>query len=337
MTPREAMLYEKLENDCVQCNLCAHRCRIKPDGRGICGVRENREGILLSLVYGKIIAENVDPIEKKPLFHVYPGSRSFSIATVGCNFRCIFCQNHDISQMPRETGSIMGREVSPSSIVERAKKSGSRTISYTYTEPTIFFEYAYDIARIAAEKGLKNIFVTNGFMTEEMLETISPHLHAANVDLKSFSDNFYKKRCGARLKPVLDSLKKMKKLGIWVEVTTLLIPTLNDSDDELRQIAEFICSIGVETPWHISRFHPHYEMTTIPPTPVATIHRAAAIGKACGLKYIYSGNIPGDEGEGTKCSHCGEHLIDRYGFTIEKLNLKGAHCPRCGTLLDGIF
>jgi pyruvate formate lyase activating enzyme len=334
---REAMLYEKTENNQVRCNLCAHRCKIKPDERGICGVRENRSGMLESLVYGKVIAENVDPVEKKPLFHVYPGSKSFSIATVGCNFRCIFCQNHDISQMPRETGSIAGRDASPTSIVQRALVSGSKTISYTYTEPTIFFEFAYDIASIATGKGLKNVFVTNGFMTEEAIETISPYLHAANVDLKSFSDDFYRKRCGARLQPVLDSLKKMKALGIWVEVTTLLIPTLNDSDDELRQIAGFIFSLGAETPWHISRFHPRYQMQNLPPTEVVSIGRAAEIGKASGLKYVYSGNVPGNEGEDTHCSQCGEHLIDRYGFSIERLNLKGTHCPRCGTALDGIL
>ena len=331
------MLYEKKENGRVICNLCAHRCRVEPEKRGLCGVRENRNGILYTLVYGKVIAENVDPVEKKPLFHVYPGSKSFSIATVGCNFHCIFCQNHEISQMPRESGSIMGRDSTPLSIVERALASGSRTISYTYTEPTVYFEFAYDIARMANDKGLKNVFVTNGFMTEETLETISPYLHAANVDLKSFSDDFYRKKCGGRLEPVLGSLKKMKELGIWVEVTTLLIPTLNDGNDELRHIAEFICSLGAETPWHISRFHPQYKMTTLSPTPVASIHRAAEIGKASGLKYVYSGNVPGDEGEDTMCSHCGEHLIDRYGFHIKKFVLKGRSCPRCGTALDGIF
>jgi pyruvate formate lyase activating enzyme len=239
--------------------------------------------------------------------------------------------------MPRESGSIAGRDVSPASIVERALTSGSKTIAYTYTEPTIFFEFAYDIASIATGRGLKNVFVTNGFMTEEAIETISPYLHAANVDLKSFSDDFYRKRCGARLQPVLDSLKKMKALGIWVEVTTLLIPTLNDSDDELRQIAGFIFSLGAETPWHISRFHPRYQMQNLPPTAVASIGRAAEIGKASGLKYVYSGNVPGNEGEDTLCSQCGEHLIDRYGFSIERLNLKGTHCPRCETALDGIL
>jgi len=334
---REAMLYEKRDEGKVRCHLCAHRCTIKPDERGICGVRENRGGVLTSMVYGRVIAENVDPIEKKPLFHVHPGSRSFSIATVGCNFRCTFCKNHDISQMPRETGSIMGRDMSPEAVVERALRTGSKSIAYTYTEPTVFFEYAYDTAKIATGKGLKNVFVTNGFMTEEAIETLSPYLHAANVDLKSFSDDFYRQRCGARLQPVLQSLKKMKSAGIWVEVTTLLIPSLNDSDDELRQIAGFIASIGTETPWHISRFHPQYKLTAIPSTPLASIHRAAAIGKASGLKYVYSGNVPGDEGEDTICSHCGERLIDRFGFYIERLNLRDVNCPRCGTTLDGIF
>jgi pyruvate-formate lyase-activating enzyme len=229
------MLYEKTDGNHIRCSLCAHRCRIKPSDRGICGVRENRDGTLFSLVYGRVIAENVDPIEKKPLFHVLPGSKSFSIATVGCNFRCTFCQNHDISQTPRETGSISGRESTPEEMVEKARKTGSKTIAYTYTEPTIYFEFAYDTAKMAHEKGLKNVFVTNGFMTEEAIEAISPYLHAANVDLKAFSDDFYRKHCGARLQPVLDSLKKMKSLGIWVEVTTLLIPTLNDSNEELRR------------------------------------------------------------------------------------------------------
>ena len=334
---REAMLYEKIEETAVKCRLCAHRCRIRQNERGICGVRENKEGFLYSLVYGRVIAENVDPIEKKPLFHVLPGSKSYSFSTVGCNFRCTFCQNHDISQMPRETGNIFGRETAPAEIVQKAIKSGSRTIAYTYTEPTIYFEFAYDTANIAHEKGLKNVFVTNGFMSEEAIETIAPCLHAANVDLKAFSDDFYRKYCGARLQPVLDSLKKMKSLGIWVEVTTLLIPTLNDSDEELGKIAKFIHSLGPETPWHISRFHPRYRLDNLPPTPVASIHRASEIGKAAGLKYVYSGNVPGDEGENTYCSRCKELLIDRYGYYIEKFNLKGTHCPRCETLLDGIF
>ncbi len=334
---KEAMLYEKLDDDNVRCYLCAHRCEISPSKRGICGVRENREGTLYTLVYGTIIAENVDPIEKKPLFHVYPGSRSFSIATVGCNFHCTFCQNYDISQMPRESGKIMGREATPEEIVQQAVNTKSRTIAYTYTEPTIFYEFARDVGKIAHEKGIKNVFITNGYMTEEALEKISPCLDAANVDLKAFRDDFYKKYCGARLQPVLNSLKKMKELGIWVEVTTLIIPTLNDSDEELKDIAQFIYSLGPEIPWHISRFYPQYEMDGLPPTPVATLHRAAKIGEEAGLKYVYTGNVPGDKKENTYCPKCGNLLIDRHGFNINKINLEESKCPRCGTPMDGIL
>ncbi|MDO9527857.1 MAG: AmmeMemoRadiSam system radical SAM enzyme [Syntrophales bacterium] len=334
---REAMLYEKLEGGAVRCFLCGHGCKIPPTGRGICGVRENREGILYTLVYGMVIAENVDPIEKKPLFHVWPGSKSFSIATVGCNFSCTFCQNNDISQTPRETGEIMGRKVTPEEIVEKAVRTKSMTIAYTYTEPTVFFEYAYDICRIAHTRKIKNVFITNGFMTADALEKISPYLDAANVDLKSFSDDFYKTWCGARLQPVLDSIRKMKELNIWVEITTLVIPTLNDTEEELRQIAEFILSLGPETPWHISRFHPQYKMANLPLTPVETIHRAAEIGKETGLKYVYSGNVPGDVGEKTLCYNCGALLIDRYGFFINRITLRESRCPECNTPLDGIL
>jgi pyruvate formate lyase activating enzyme len=333
---KEAMLYETLSNGRVKCNLCSHTCTISPSKYGICGVRQNREGTLYTLVYGMIIAENVDPIEKKPIFHLYPGSRSFSIATVGCNFRCYFCQNSDISQMPRERNKIAGREVLPAEIVEKAMETGSKTIAYTYTEPTIFFELAYDTAKIAHEKNIKNVFVTNGFMTREALTKISPYLDAANVDLKSFSEAFYKKQCGARLQPVLDSLKEMKKLGIWVEVTTLIIPTLNDSEEELENIARFIHSLGAETPWHISRFHPQYKATQLPPTPLATLHRAVQTGKEAGLKYVYTGNVPGDEGENTYCSSCGNLIIGRYGFRISTSNLQGSKCSKCGTVMDGI-
>jgi pyruvate formate lyase activating enzyme len=333
----EALLYEKEKDFRVRCALCAHRCRIDTGTRGICGVRENREGVLYSLVYGKVIAENVDPIEKKPLFHFLPGSRSFSIATAGCNFRCTFCQNHEISQLPREEHRIIGKEMPSEKIVERARVTGCSSISYTYTEPTIYFEFAWDTAGIAREQGLKNVFVTNGYMTGETLELLAPRLDAANVDLKSFHDDFYKKECGARLQPVLDSLRRMKELGIWVEVTTLLIPGLNDGEEELRDIAGFLFSLGAETPWHISRFHPQYQMTNIPITPAASIHKAAEIGKAAGLKYIYCGNLPGDAGEKTLCDRCGRILIGRSGFAVERQDLKGSACPHCGTLLHGIF
>ena len=334
---REAMLYEKLSEDRVQCNLCAHACRISTSRRGICGVRENRKGILYSLVYGLPIAENIDPIEKKPLFHVDPGTRSFSIATVGCNFSCTFCQNHDISQLPRETPDIPGRPAAPEDIVARAIRTGSKSISYTYTEPTVFFEYAFDIARLARERKLKNIFVTNGFMSVAAVDRIAPFLDAANVDLKSFRDDFYRKRCGARLQPVLDSLRRMKEMGVWVEVTTLLIPGLNDSAEELQQIAAFIASLGKETPWHISRFYPRYKMSDMPVTDVLAIGHASQIGRAAGLKYVYSGNVPGNEGENTFCARCGSLLIERHGYTVRKMRLQGSACLTCKAPLDGLF
>ncbi|MDO9585501.1 MAG: AmmeMemoRadiSam system radical SAM enzyme [Syntrophales bacterium] len=334
---REALLYEKIAVGRTQCRLCGHQCIINQGKRGLCGVRENREGVLHTLVYGKIIAENVDPIEKKPLFHVHPGSRSFSIATVGCNFCCDFCQNYNISQMPRESGDIAGREMTPADIVERAISSGSRTIAYTYTEPTVYFEFAFDTARLAHERGLKNVFVTNGYMTGETIEMIAPYLDAANVDLKSYREEFYRDYCGARLMPVLDSLKKMKELGVWIEVTTLVIPALNDGIEELKGIAGFVYSLGAETPWHVSRFHPQYKMTSTPPTAAGILLRALQIGRDAGLKYVYVGNIPGGEGENTYCYNCGKLLIGRYGFSIKSMALEGNACPDCGTVLEGIY
>jgi pyruvate formate lyase activating enzyme len=334
---REAMLYEKFEDKRVHCNLCGHGCTIKPNKRGICGVRENNEGILYSLVFGKVIADNIDPVEKKPFFHVYPGSKSFSIAAAGCNFNCQFCQNHEISQVPSSTLMIAGEDVEPAEIVARATKSGSRTIAYTYTEPTIYFELAYETARIAAKQGIKNLFVTNGFMASSTLETILPYLTAANVDLKSFRDEFYRKRCGASLGPVLTSLQKMRELGIWLEITTLLIPTWNDSDGELKDIADFIAGLGKEIPWHISRFYPQFKMLHTPVTPVSSLNRAYKIGKLAGLKYVYSGNVPGHEGENTYCFNCGNCLIERNGYRVINVNLKGNKCNRCNTVLEGIF
>ena len=334
---REALLYEKLTDSRVQCALCAHRCKINSGRRGLCGVRENKDGILYSLVFGTLIAEHVDPIEKKPFFHVYPASRSYSIATVGCNFSCGFCQNHEISQMPRSTLMITGEDTAPAAIVERSKISECKTIAYTYTEPTVYWETALETARIACGEGLKNVFVTNGFMTAEAIEMMAPYLDAANVDLKSFRDEFYKKQCGAGLNPVLDSLKEMKNRGIWLEITTLLIPGLNDSFEELKDIAAFISSLGSETPWHISRFHPQFKMKNISPTPVSSLHRACDIGKEAGLKYVYCGNVPGDEGENTTCSNCKKLLIKRHGFRVIDNFLSENSCPYCGNRLEGIF
>ena len=334
----EALLYKKLNSNKVQCNLCAHRCIIENGKRGICNVRENMSGILETLVYGKLIASHVDPIEKKPLFHILPGSLSFSVATVGCNFKCMFCQNSDIAQMPSDrNGIIQGMDCPPEIIVQQAEKEKCKTIAYTYTEPSIYFEYAYETARLAKEKGIFNVFVTNGYMTAEALNMIAPLLDAANVDLKAFDDDFYKKYCGARLKPVLETLKRMKSYGIFVEITTLLIPGLNDSPYELEKLASFIVNeLGQDTPWHISRFHPCYKLTDLPATPVQTLLMAYEIGVKAGLKYVYTGNVQGEKTESTYCKKCGKRLIKRWGYQIKENLIENSKCPYCHTLITGI-
>ena len=335
---KEALFYEKLDDNLVNCNLCAHRChKIADSKRGICGVRENRGGKLYSLVYGKIIARSIDPIEKKPLFQFLPGSLSYSIATLGCNFRCDNCQNYDISQLPKIRNTIIGQDTSPEEIVESAKLNDCKSIAYTYSEPTIFFEYAYDVAKLARKEGLKNVFVTNGYTTPEALKKIGPYLDAANVDLKSFSDDFYRKNCGARLEPVLEAIKLYKKLGIWTEITTLIIPTLNDKEEELRKIAEFIKDVGEETPWHISQFYPTYKLIDLPRTPVETLRKARQIGLETGLRYVYEGNVLGETGENTYCYNCGKILIHRFGYKIQENSIQNLKCPKCGTKIDGIY
>ena len=333
---KEAMFFEKLDDKRVKCNLCRHHCVIEDGKKGICRVRENHGGVLYSLVYRKLISENIDPIEKKPLYHFYPGTTSFSVATVGCNFRCLNCQNYEISQLPKGIGQIVGRDVAPEKIVEDALSHSCKSIAYTYTEPTIFFEYAYEIAKIATQKSLKNVFVTNGYTTREALTTIKPFLHAANVDLKSFSDETYKKLCGARLENVLDCIRSYKEMGIWIEITTLVIPEINDSESELRQIAEFIKSVGPEIPWHVSRFYPRYRLIEKPPTPVDTLRMAREIGLEVGLRYVYEGNVPGEGGENTYCYKCKKVIIKRYGYQIIENNIVDLKCPECNTTIDGI-
>ncbi len=333
---REALLYDRLEEGRVRCNLCAHRCEIAPGRKGICQVRRNVQGVLQTLVYGRIISGNVDPVEKKPLYHFYPGSTAYSIATPGCNFRCEWCQNYEISQMPRERDLIAGHEAAPEQIVADAVRVGSRSIAYTYTEPTVFFEYAYDIAQLARRANIANIFVTNGFMTGEMLDLFYPYLDAANVDLKAFRDETYRRRIGGRLQPVLDSLKKMKRQQVWVEVTTLIIPGINDEPSELRDIAEFIANeLGPETPWHVSRFFPMYKMTDAPPTPVKTLEQAVELGEQAGLHYVYTGNLHGESN--TLCHRCKQMLVQRVGYrVISKRATPDGKCPACGASVAGV-
>jgi pyruvate formate lyase activating enzyme len=332
---KEAMLYEKLAENRVKCNLCAHRCTIAEGRLGVCHVRENVDGVLYTRVYGRTIAQHVDPIEKKPLLHFYPGSTAYSVATPGCNFRCRWCQNADISQAPREEHFLLGEEASPEQIVAAAQQMGCRSIAYTYTEPTVFFEYTYDTARLAREARLANVYVTNGYMTDEMLEMMHPYLDAANVDLKGFRDKVYRRYAGARLQPVLDSLKAMKELGIWVEVTTLIIPGVNDDLQELQDAARFVADeLGRETPWHISRFSPAYQMVDVPPTPLSILLQAREIGRQAGLYYVYVGNVP--EEANTTCHACGHLLIRRRGYQVVATDLTpGGHCPECGKPVEG--
>jgi pyruvate formate lyase activating enzyme len=334
----EARFYEKLADDKVNCHLCAHECLIDPAKRGLCLVRENQGGTLYSLVYGKVLAQHVDPIEKKPLFHFLPGTRSFSIATVGCNFQCEHCQNFDIAQYPRlHNKEIMVPETTPAAIVANAQASNSASIAYTYTEPTIFAEFAYDTAVLARQEGIRNVFVSNGFMTETSATAMGEVIEADNIDLKSFSADFYRKVCKARLQPVLDTIVRMKQLGVWVEVTTLVIPGLNDSNEELREIANFLQGVGPEIPWHVSAFYPTYKMLDRPPTPAATLRRARDIGLEAGLRYVYTGNIPGENGESTYCAACRELLIERFGYTIRRHYLQDGNCPQCGGQVDGVW
>jgi len=332
---KEAMFYER-ENGNVRCGLCRFNCLISDGARGICAVRENRGGTLYSLVYGKLCAGHVDPIEKKPLFHIMPGSKTYSIATPGCNFHCLHCQNHTISQVDRND-PILGRVQTPQEVVQQAVTNNCRSISYTYTEPTIFYEFAYDAARLAKEAGLKNIFVTNGYISKEALATIAPFLDAANIDLKGFSEDFYRDTIHARLSEVLDSIIEYRKKGIWLEITTLIIPGLNDSDTELQGIADFIVTnLGIDTPWHVSQFYPTYRLTDHPRTPITTLRRARGIGRAAGLRYVYEGNIPGEGGEDTSCPSCSQLLIKRYGYSIVSNMVTDGSCPDCGTSIAGI-
>jgi pyruvate formate lyase activating enzyme len=332
---KEAMIYQQLEDNFVHCHLCAHHCKIAPAKFGFCGVRQNVEGRLYTLAFGQVIAQNIDPIEKKPLYHFLPGSRSYSVATIGCNFRCGFCQNWQISQASQIAGiKHFGRDMAPEAIVEDALKNNCASIAFTYTEPTIFFEYAYETAKSAKLSGIQNVFVTNGYMTRKAIDIIAPYLDAANVDLKAWNEAYYAKHCKAHVKPVLDSIRYMKKLGIWLEITTLIIPGENDSDSELQGIAEFIADTGPEIPWHISRFHPDYQFETHAVTPLKTLEKAKNIGESMGLRFVYTGNVPIDNN--TYCDHCKTLLVHRRPFAA-KMNIRGQDCPSCGTKIHGVW
>jgi len=336
---QEAQFYTKQKNKNVRCRLCNHGCVISPGKTGICGVRENQKGILYSLVYGKAIAGQVDPVEKKPLFHFLPGTTTYGVSTVGCNFRCQQCLNWSLTQVD-DHSTLYLPEMAPAQLVATALEENCQSISFTYNEPTLNIEYNLEVMKLAREKGLRNIWVSNGYMTKEALETITPYLDATNIDLKGFTENFYQKVCQAKLKPLLDNLKLIKKLNkTWLEITTLIIPTLNDSPEELGQIAKFISEeLGPETPWHVSRFSPEisWQLQDLPATPASTLKLAYEIGKKAGLKYIYVGNIPSLNLENTSCPKCGEVIIARHGYLVNRKDNDGK-CQKCGEKIAGVF
>lgn len=335
---KESYSYEQLEDRRVRCITCESRCFILPNRFGSCGVRKNIDGKLYALNYGKVIALNIDPIEKKPLFHFIPGTESLSFGTVGCNLHCGNCQNWQISQGVKSDEVLLdaGKNLDPEQIVDLAIEKNCPSISYTYTEPTIFLEFALDTMKIAKRKKLKNIWVSNGFMTDETLDLVLPYLDAANIDIKSFDDDFYKKHCGAKVGPILRNCERIKKSGAWIEITSLIIPTLSDDEEMLKKVATFIFDkLGSETPWHLSAFSGaiSWKMQDVPGTSAEKIHRLYNMGKNAGLKYVYAGNLFGDMEENTYCPVCGEINIKRLGYMISRYDEMGK-CRKCGENLN---
>ena len=342
---KSSNLYKISSDKAIQCMACHNYCIISNGKTGICGVRRNDNGKLKLLVENKAIAVNLDPIEKKPLFHFLPGTTAFSLGTLGCNFGCEFCQNWDISQKFKNQKSKIkiennvwyGEEWKPEKIVHYCQENNIPIIAYTYNEPTVWTEYALAIMKLAQKAKIKNVWVSNGYMSKETLELITPYLDAINVDLKSFREEFYQKIVHAHLAPVKENIKKIWKLGIWEEITTLVIPGLNDSEEELQEIAQFLVKISPDLPWHISAFYPAYKMLTTPPTSQNTLIKAYEIGKKAGLKYVYTGNIPDNNYKSTYCPKCGTKIIERWGIEMVSNNLKEGKCPKCGTKIAGRF
>ncbi|HML59252.1 AmmeMemoRadiSam system radical SAM enzyme [Solidesulfovibrio sp.] len=331
-----ARLWKKLPDGRVSCRLCAHFCRIADGAHGLCGVRVNKAGALFTLAYERVAAANLDPVEKKPLYHFQPGSRTFSFGTMGCNLSCAFCQNYSLSQPPRQGKAVTGERVTPADLVAAAKRSGAASISYTYSEPTVFFELMADTAALAHEAGLNNIMVSNGFSSPACLDALDGLIDAANIDLKAMDPVFYEQVCGAKLAPVLKNLVHIRRLGWWLEVTTLLIPGRNDDDAQLMRLAQFLVNeLGADTPWHISRFHPDFAMRDARPTPPERLERAYAIGREAGLRYVYVGNVHDDRRNATLCPSCGAVVLTRAGMGLAASHMHGGACDACGATIAG--
>lgn len=337
---KAAYLAKPLSDGAVQCQVCEHFCAIKSGQAGKCGVRSNYDGTLYLVVYGKAVAINVDPIEKKPLFHFLPRGDVLSIGTYGCNFRCSFCQNWEMAQKRDfdEEQDYLGQDAPPEALVNTCRRRGIPMIAYTYNEPTVFFEYTYDTARPAHEMGIKNVYVSDGFMSRAALDMIAPYLDGINVDLKAFSEEFYREVCGARLEPVKRNIRYIaQETDIWIEVTTLLIPGLNDGDGELRAMAAWLAEVDPEIPWHVTAFCPSYKMLDRPPTSPHALARAYEIGKEAGLHYVYVGNVRDADRESTFCPECGQLLIQRHGYDVREVWPERGDCPRCGHVIPGVW
>lgn len=331
-----AMFWESLPDGDVQCHLCEHSCKIKKGNKGKCSVRVNIGGSLQSLVSNVVTSGQVDPIEKKPLYHFFPGVKTFSIGSAGCNFRCSFCQNHRISCVP-ENGVIPGRRATPDALIGLVEQNHNRIVAFTYNEPTVFFEQIYEASGLAKARNMKVVLVSNGFMSDGFLQSLYKRVDAINVDLKAFSEKFYRERCGGRLKPVLKNLKTIKSMGWWLEVTTLVIPGCNDSESELRDLAAFIYQeLGPDTPWHITAFHGAYKMIDHPSTPSEQLEKIWSYGRESGLNYVYVGNIPCNVGSHTFCPTCSAMVIERNGYHIKYTGPIG-QCPSCQVVLPGVW
>ena len=330
------MHYKKLEEDRVECEICPRECKVAPKERGYCGVRENEGGVYKTLVYGRVCSANVDPIEKKPLSHFLPGTRALSIATAGCNVECKFCQNWEISQFRPE--QIRDMNLQPEALVSEARTRKIESIAFTYSEPVVFYEYAHDTAKLAKEKGVASVMISNGYIKEKPMAQLCDHLSAVKIDLKAFTEKFYKETCSGKLQPVLETLKLLKKKGMWFEIVVLIIPTLNDSEDEIYEMCSWIFGeLGPDVPIHFSRFHPTYKIKNLPPTPISTLTRARETAIRAGLNYAYVGNVPGHEGESTYCPCCKKIVVKRTGYRIGAIAIENGKCKFCDCSIPGVW